>query len=78
MAVRNFWIEAYIDGRKTVLSGGPQSKDGGMRIVIKQRSNGGIKTAYKIECYADSDGTLYTDVIKADDSLPTTHLVTER
>lgn len=40
MAVRNFWIEAEIDGRKTKLSGGPRSKDGGFILDIYQCMNG--------------------------------------
>ena len=28
MAMRNFWIDVDIDGRKTLLSGGPRTKDG--------------------------------------------------
>ena len=53
--VRNFWIEAEIDGRKTTLSGGPQRKDGGMEICLTQRDNGKIVEALKIECWADGD-----------------------
>ena len=49
MAVRNFWIEAAIDGRKTRLRGGPVSKDGGFSLTIYQRSNGGIVRALVIE-----------------------------
>ena len=29
MAVRNFYVEADIDGRQTMLGGGPRNKDGG-------------------------------------------------
>lgn len=62
MAVRNFWIDADIDGRKTMLSGGPSAKDGGMSISIKQRDDGGIVTAFKVYCY-EVDGELITEVI---------------
>ena len=37
MALRNFWIDAKIDGRKTELEGGPQAKDGGLSVDILQR-----------------------------------------
>ncbi len=40
VAIRNFWIEARIDGRKTVLKGGPRGKDEGFEIDIYQRSSG--------------------------------------
>lgn len=61
MAVRNFWIEANIDGRETVLKGGPASKRGGLYLTIKQRSEGGITTAYKIRC-SECNGELCTYV----------------
>lgn len=44
MAVRNFWIDADIDGRATNLQGGAASKTGGMTVTIKQRSEGCITT----------------------------------
>lgn len=62
MAVRNFWVECNIDGRSTSLTGGPQAKDGGMVITIKQRNEGGIITAMDILCKALDDGTLVTTV----------------
>ena len=52
MAVRNFWVEADIDGRSTMLGGGPRAKDGGMDITIYQRDEGGIKQAFTIHCRA--------------------------
>lgn len=55
MSVRNFWIEAEIDGRKTDLSGGPRAKDGEMRIVISQREEGAIKKILVINCRVDGD-----------------------
>ena len=48
MAVRNFYIKADIDGRKTKLAGGPASKDGGMNISIFQRDSLGGGTKYAI------------------------------
>ena len=55
MAVRNFWVDAYIDGRATELSGGPRAKDGGMCVSIKQRSEGAITNALKIKCREVND-----------------------
>lgn len=34
MAVRNFYVEADIDGRMTMLGGGPREKDGGMDTKV--------------------------------------------
>lgn len=52
MAVRPFYIEAQIDGRKTDLCGGTKSKDGDHTISLHQRSNGEITTPFKIRQYS--------------------------
>jgi len=59
MAMRNFWIEGRVDGRKSEISGGPQSKDGGFSLVVYMRDEGTSKAAVKVEGYADSDGRLH-------------------
>lgn len=61
MAVRNFWMEAKIDGRNTEVKGGPKSKEGGMDIYLYQRDCGTIETAVHILCEAQGD-KLITDV----------------
>ena len=61
MAVRNFWIEANIDGRNTDLSGGPRNKEGGMNIHVYQRNDGSIEDAVTLSCY-EKDGELVTAV----------------
>lgn len=48
MAVRNFWIEADIDGRKTSLEGGPRSKDGGFNLTVYIRDHGSIAKALRV------------------------------
>lgn len=48
MAVRSFYISAYIDGRKTLLEGGPKRGDGGTSIAIYQRDEGSITSPYKV------------------------------
>jgi hypothetical protein len=58
MAVRNFWLEADIDGRATSLEGGPRAKDGGLSATLKIRDGGGISTALHLSAHAASDGTL--------------------
>jgi hypothetical protein len=40
MTVRNFWIEATVDGRKTPIAFGPRAKDGGFELKIYQREEG--------------------------------------
>lgn len=66
MSVRNFYMDAVIGGRKTVLTGGPSTKDGGMKIVIYQRSEGIIKKAITIRCEATESGNLITSVFDKD------------
>ena len=68
MAVRNFWVDADIDGRATMLSGGPRAKDGGMTIKIRQRDNGGIFTATTALCF-ERNGYLFTKVYGCDGEL---------
>jgi len=60
MAVRPFYIESSIDGRKTDLSGGPQNKEGGIYTTIYQRNEGSIAEAFKVKCYSNvrDDGTI--------------------
>ena len=38
--MRNFWIEVKIDGRKTLLKGGPKSKTGGFELTLYQCDRG--------------------------------------
>lgn len=61
MAVRNFYIDARIDGRKTALAGGPAGKTGGMEVFVTQRSNGDITRAVTIKC-VEQDGDLFTEI----------------
>ena len=61
MAVRNFYVEANIDGRQTSLGGGPKSKTGEMTVRLYQRNDGAITDALLIEC-RERDGKLITEV----------------
>jgi hypothetical protein len=54
MTVRNFWVDCDIDGRATVLSGGPKAKDGGMTVDILVRNTSRIHRACSIRCYPDN------------------------
>ncbi|MEE8361711.1 MAG: hypothetical protein V3R71_06115, partial [Gemmatimonadales bacterium] len=40
--VRNFWVELEVDGRRERVATGPQGKDGGFELTIKQRFKGEI------------------------------------
>lgn len=52
--MRNFWAEIEIDGRKTVLKGGPANKFGGMTIRLYQRDNGESVNVLNVSCMAQS------------------------
>ena len=79
MAVRNFWIDADIDGRQTMLSGGPKSRDGGMRVNIYQRDEGGILHVISINCYVSADGKLISKIgVEADGQSTVSVVRTER
>lgn len=53
--VRNFYVKGTIDGRKTILSGGPGRKDGGMILNLTQRNNGCIEKCASVECFVDGN-----------------------
>ena len=62
MAVRNFYVEADIDGRQTILGGGPRNSTGEMTVHIHQRNNEGIESdVVKIVC-TEHQGQLRTCV----------------
>lgn len=62
MAVRNFYVEADIDGRQTTLGGGPRDKEGEMTVHIHQREEGvAISDVVKIVC-REYEGNLTTEV----------------
>ena len=68
MAVRNFYVDAHIDGRATPLAGGPRSKQGEMTVRIYQRDDGAITEALMIDC-EERDGVLTTKVYDREHNL---------
>jgi len=56
--VRNFWIDANIDGRKERLTGGPRRKDGGFALEVSVRSEGDSQRALCIVGRQTNDGEL--------------------
>lgn len=60
--VRNFWIQARVDGRESRVCGGPRSKDGGLSLTLYQRSRGMVVAALQVNCFARCDGTLRLEV----------------
>lgn len=47
--VRNFWIEAEVDGRKTPIAFGPVGKDGGFRLIVHMRDGGIVTTPLYVD-----------------------------
>lgn len=60
--VKNFYLTGRIDGRSTAVEGGPQSRDGGFRLAVKQRHEGRIVTALHLDGRANPDGSLVLQV----------------
>jgi len=56
MSMRNFWVESFIDGRKTLLASGPRGKDGEMHTVIKVKEEGNSVEAVSIVCFPTEQG----------------------
>jgi hypothetical protein len=63
--VRNFWIEAEIDGRSARLQGGPASSDGGFSLRVMMRDEGSIVRALSVSGWAHS-GELRLEVEPVD------------
>lgn len=69
--MRNFYLTAKVDGRKTLLTAGPRSKYGGFDLHIQQRDKGIITSAIKVTGYADGPD-LVLNVYAEDGNLITT------
>ena len=67
--LRNFWVSAEVDGRKSPLAGGPVRKDGGMTInlYLKDAKLGVIRKALTISCTAYQGRPIQVTVDVGDD-----------
>jgi hypothetical protein len=59
--VRNFLIEASVDGYVRTFRLGPRSKGGGFKVTIRQRHQGQYTVAYRITGFAQ-DGRLICSI----------------
>lgn len=66
--VRNWWIEATIDGRASKFAAGPQSREGGFSLTILARDAGNVVHALTVRGVAHSNGSLFLDVEPSRDS----------
>lgn len=60
--MRNFYLDAQVDGRKNHLHGGPAAKSGGMSIDVYQNHDAESELAVKVLCQATESGTLLVQV----------------
>ena len=56
--MRNFWIEATIDGKKTKLASGPRAKDGGFELTVRMRDKGTSVVGATVTGWVMHDGRL--------------------
>lgn len=61
--VRNFWIEVEVDGRRTRISAGPKSKDGGLSVRLFQRDRGEVREVLTIRSTVEVEGRLLRTVV---------------
>lgn len=47
--VRNFWIEAEVEGRKSKIAFGPQGKEDGFRLTVFMHNKGEVEEVAWIE-----------------------------
>lgn len=60
--MRNFYMKAKVDGRKTPLTGGPRNKEGAMFITLYQKEKGESVEILKVVSSALPNGKLRTAV----------------
>ena len=49
--VRNFYMNADVEGYQNMISGGPRNANGTMSITVTQRNDGCVDEAVTIKCY---------------------------
>ena len=60
--VRNFWLEANIDGKVIPIAAGPRGKDGGFTLTVQQRVFGEPVKVLTIQGSAELDGQLVLEI----------------
>ena len=60
--MRNFYMKSMVDGRKTPITGGPRSKDGGMFITLYQKEKGESVEVLKVVSSVLPNGKLRTAI----------------
>lgn len=60
-SLRNFWMTANVDGRESLVTAGPRSKDGGMSVNLAQLNCGESDMSLNVSCI-ESAGKVSTIV----------------
>lgn len=60
--MRNFWLVGNVDGRRTALTGGPRSREGGLDLHLYQMINGESVKAIEVYGYPIGNGRLRVEV----------------
>lgn len=68
--VRNFWLEAQVDGRASTFASGPRSRDGGFTLDLYQRDKGTVAHVALIVGRVLSDGRLCLSMETLSDARP--------
>lgn len=68
-SIRNFWIDATIDGCKGTISKGPKNKDGGIEIVIYMRNKKTVEKMLKITGKVAPDNRLILFIQNVDEKI---------
>ncbi len=68
--IRNWWIVTRVDGRESMMAGGPRSKEGGFEVVVRQRDNDVSTQAVRVW------GDVYGDELILHVEVPGQHPIT--
>lgn len=63
---RNFTLEGFIGGHKRVLRTGPLGPGGIMELDLYQMDGTKEVLTFKVNCLVQADGSLLTEVLRAD------------
>jgi len=56
--VRNFWIDACVDGRQSDIGTGPRGPQGGFSLTVYQREDNDVRHALSVRGSCDREGNL--------------------
>lgn len=61
--MKDFWLDCDIEGRKTMLSGGPRRKGGNLKAELYVKEEGCSKCAVILDCFTNEEGKLQINII---------------